>query len=96
MLNPLGDYRRAVQAYVQWHRVWRRTRLLRHLETTLICLAIARERHAIARAVIAGEKVNQEFRRRARRRFKARAPKVQDSAGVDPAAIHRNSEIARV
>ena len=97
LLNPIGDYRLAVQAYVQWHRTWRRTGLRRHLETTLTCLAIARERHAIARAAVAGEKVNQEFkRRRARKRLKARARGAQDSVEVDPVAIQRNSDISQV
>jgi hypothetical protein len=67
VLNPVADYRRAVQAYVQWHRTLRKTHDPNHFRATLICLGIARERHAIAKAALAGEMLNQAFRQRARR-----------------------------
>jgi hypothetical protein len=67
VLDPAAEYRRAVQAYVQWHRTWRRTHEPNHLRVALICFGIARERHATAKVAFAGERLNRAFRRRARR-----------------------------
>ena len=47
--GPLISYRSACEAFCAWHKLWRRTRSERHLETALACLAIARERHDMLR-----------------------------------------------
>ena len=63
----MAQYRSAVQAYVQWHRTWLRTHDPNHYRVTLICFAIARERHTTAKAAFAGETLNRAFRKQARR-----------------------------
>ena len=46
-VDPRGlEYRRAVQAYIQWFRLWEQSRDLAHRNIAYACFAIARETQA--------------------------------------------------